>query len=92
MSIATGSSLIKSNGDNALTGQNLSPAKRGSKKGWVNITGQAAPTVGDAFLRIVAARSLRMTDAVHEAVALYVDRYAEFDPGDRRAGDDRRAA
>lgn len=62
--------------NNIATGAKVSPVARGSKKGWATVTGQIPTDVAERFRAILFVKNLRQTDAVAEAVALYVEREA----------------
>ena len=54
----------------------LQPAKRGDKKGWPTVSGQVPPKVFERLEAVIAASGKARTDAVREAVELYLDRAA----------------
>lgn len=55
-----------------MDAHNLSAAPRGSKKGWPTFHGQTDPKVGEVFTVLYVERGLKQTDAVAEAIALWV--------------------
>lgn len=61
---------------NDLPPYKLRPAKRGSKAGWVNVSGQVPPEVGEKFLSLIQGRDQQQTDAVCDAITQYVEREA----------------
>jgi len=70
------------------------PAKPGSKKDWVTISGEVPPEVGERWRGLIQRRGVFQTDLVREAVVLLLDREerkAKRSGEDRRKGD-RRAA
>lgn len=46
------------------------PAKPGSKQGWVTVTGEIPPEVGEAWKALIERRRVFQTDLVREAVEL----------------------
>lgn len=50
----------------------LQPARRGSKVGWVQVTGQVPPELDEELTKLEAT-GLRRTDMIHEGLLLYVE-------------------
>lgn len=59
--------------DNALDLlRKLQPASRGSKTGWVSVTGQVPPELDEELTKLEAT-GLKRTDMVHEGLALFIE-------------------
>lgn len=64
-------------GNNLTDDSKLPVTKRGDKADWGTVSGQARPDVIAAFHLIRESRHQRQTDAVAEAIELYVARYGK---------------
>lgn len=52
------------------------PASRGSKRGWITITGQIPPDDGPRLELLIVKTGKRRTDIIAEALGQYLDREA----------------